>query len=80
MTIFIDLGLGGGALLFGLLAAGGGITLALVAAAASTAVAIPLLLTVGRCARWAQRGSTGRSRLPYPGVRAVERVTRIELA
>ena len=44
-TIFIDLGFGGGALLLGWIASAGGIPLAFLAAAALTAVAVPLLLT-----------------------------------
>src|SRR3954454_21036825 len=44
-TVFIDLGFGGGPLLLGLVAAAGGIPLALAGAAALTASAVPLLLT-----------------------------------
>jgi MFS family permease len=43
-TVFIDLGFGGGPLLLGLVAAGGGIPLAFAGAAALTAAAVPLLL------------------------------------
>jgi MFS family permease len=44
-TIFIDLGFGGGPLLLGWIASAGGIPVAFLAAAALTAVAVPLLLT-----------------------------------
>lgn len=43
-TLFLDLGLGGGPLLLGLVAAGGGIPIAFATAAALTAVAVPVLL------------------------------------
>ena len=43
-TVFIDLGLGGGPLLLGFIASGGGIPLAFTSAAALTAAAVPLLL------------------------------------
>jgi MFS family permease len=51
-TIFIDLGIGGGPLLLGLIAASAGIPLAFVSAAAISAAAAPVLLaSAGRSAR-----------------------------
>ena len=47
-TVFIDLGLGGGPLLLGLIAAGGGIPLAFAGAAALAAAAVPMLLASTR--------------------------------
>lgn len=47
-TVFIDLGIGGGPLVLGLIAAGGGIPLAFATAAALTAAAVPLLLNVSQ--------------------------------
>ena len=47
-TVFIDLGLGGGPLLLGLIAAGGGIPLAFAGAAALAATPVPMLLAPTR--------------------------------
>ena len=58
-TIFIDLGFGGGALLLGWIASAG-ISLAFLAAAALTAVAVPLLLT-SRLQTPKSDGQQGRS-------------------